>query len=128
MRHWAFDKFGLEYPTLAERTVSWEPVSRNAILATLDDGTMVRYNGILGTARDVVSYDGSEDQYKKEFSFRLIEKMADRCVDQSYLSQLSGISQPSISNYIYGKSLPTAYVLNKLAKALHCSAADLVDF
>ena len=128
MKHWAFDRFNLNYPTLAKRIISWSPVSCNAILVTLDDGSIVRYNGILDTVRDMVSYDGSEAQYRKEFSLRLIEKMADQYVDQSYLSQLSGVSQQSISNYMHGKSLPTIFILNKLATALHCSAADLVDF
>jgi transcriptional regulator with XRE-family HTH domain len=45
---------------------------------------------------------------------------------QLELAKRAGLTQASISVYINGKVMPTAYTLAKLAKALIMSADDLI--
>jgi transcriptional regulator with XRE-family HTH domain len=42
-------------------------------------------------------------------------------VSQLELSELTGIPQSTISNYLTGKFLPGFYNMDKIAKALKCS-------
>lgn len=62
----------------------------------------------------------------RDFKHNLRLWMIYRGMDQVQLSKRSGISQPSISNYIYGKTVPTFYSLYKLAIALGCNISDLL--
>ena len=50
--------------------------------------------------------------------------MLNRGLTQSDLSDLTGLSQPQLSRYINGKTLPSAFVVEKLAKALKCNVDD----
>ena len=54
--------------------------------------------------------------------------MADKGCDQTYLSEISNISQQSISNYLNKKAIPNCYTASKLAKALGCTVSELIDF
>ena len=59
-----------------------------------------------------------------------ISKLADvrkaQGITQEQLSVLSGVSRGSIARYETGKVSPTVRVLQKLAKALRVSVAELV--
>jgi transcriptional regulator with XRE-family HTH domain len=47
--------------------------------------------------------------------------MALEGISQCELSERTGITQPSISDYMNGKKLPSFYTVDKIAKALGCS-------
>jgi len=51
--------------------------------------------------------------------------MDQRGLKQFELAKLAGVSNPPISDIIRGKKMPTVKFLEKLAKALGCSMADL---
>lgn len=123
-----FEKFEMSYPPIAEQVESWERKGRSSILATLKDGSVIEYNELLDTIRNVVPYDGNEESWKREFSHRLIVKMEERGFDQTYLAEVSGVSNQSISNYIHRKSIPTGFVIDKLARALRCDPSELTSF
>lgn len=128
MNNTIFDRFEMYYPSIAEQAVSYKQKSSYVIFVTLHDGSVIEYNDLTNSFRTVVPYDGSEESWKREFAHRLVELMVDNGFDQSYLSEASGVSQQSISNYIHRKTMPTGFVIDKLARALHCEVSDLTEF
>ena len=123
-----FDRFEMYYPSIAEQAVSWEQKSNYVIFVTLSDGSIVEYNDLMNSFRTVVPYDGSEESWKREFAHRPVELMGDRGFDESYLCEASGVSQQSISNYIHRKTMPTGFIIDKLARALGCDVSELTEF
>ena len=69
-----------------------------------------------------------EQAWRNEFARRLNSRMEYLEIDQTRLSQLSGISQSSIHKYANGRNTPRASVIPRLAKALALSVSDLIDF
>lgn len=124
-----FEEFKVYFSFLSDSVISWAPKGENTIIIDLKDGTQVIYNHKLNTIRNVLQYRrGNEDDWKREFSSRLIEKMADRGFDQSYLSEISGISQTNISNYIKKKNIPSVIAIEKIAYALQCPIEYFIKF
>ena len=122
------EKFKMYYPTMAEQAVSYKAKGRNIIVVTLEDGSVIEYNDVLTSFRTVLPYDGSEESWKREFAHRLVEKMVDRGFDQLYLSRFSGVLNQRISNYIQRKTIPTAYAVDKLARALGGDGTEHTEF
>lgn len=57
--------------------------------------------------------------------FRLREILKDKNMTIGQLSEISGISQSNLSNYMSGKISPTLDTLNRLAGALDIELVDL---
>ena len=104
----------------------WWPIGANAIIVQMRDGTKLEYHHMLKTLRQVPEYNGSEEEWRREFSRRLSFEMYERGFDQTYLAEKSGISQVSISNYIKRKTTPSAYAVDRMARALGCYMDDLL--
>lgn len=104
----------------------WWPIGANAIIAILKDGTKLEYHQMLRTIRKVPTYTGSEEEWRREFSRRLSFEMYERGFDQTYLAEASGISQTNISRYIHRKVTPSAYAVDRMARALGCYMDDLL--
>ena len=71
---------------------------------------------------------GTDVGWKKEFARRLQKKITMRGITQVRLGELTGISQPLLSLYTQGKTLPSVQKASALAKALNCSVNDLIGF
>ena len=123
-----YQNFKTYYPFLDYAVVSWSPNGSNSIIAELSDGSTLEYNDSLRAFRTVREFDDTEKSWKREFSSKLIKMMADKGCDQTYLSEISNISQQSISNYLNKKAIPNCYTASKLAKALGCTVSELIDF
>ena len=104
----------------------WWPIGANSIIVQMRDGTTLEYHHMLKTLRQVPEYNGSEEEWRREFSRRLSFEMYERGFDQTYLAEKSGISQVSISNYIKRKTTPSAYAVDRMARALGCYMDDLL--
>ena len=104
----------------------WWPIGANAIIAVLKDGTKLEYHHMLRTIRKVPTYTGSEEEWRREFSRRLSFERYERGYDQTYLAEVSGISQTNISRYIHRKVTPSAYAVDRMARALGCYMDDLL--
>ena len=120
--------FKTYYPFLDVEVSSWSPNGINSIIAELSDGTVIEYNDALRSFRTVRKFDGTEESWKREFASKLIKMMANKGCDQSYLSEISGVSQGNISRYINKKAIPNCYTVLKLSQALGCSISELMDF
>ena len=123
-----YQNFKTYYPLLDSAVVSWSPNGPNSIITELSDGSTLEYNDRLRSFRTVREFDGTKESWKREFSSKLIKMMADKGCDQIYLSEISDISQQSISNYLNKKAIPNCYTASKLAKALGCTVSELIDF
>lgn len=123
-----YQNFKTYYPFLGSAVVSWSPDGPNSIIAELSDGSILEYNDRLRSFRTVREFDGTEESWKREFSSKLIKMMADKGCDQTYLSEISNISQQSISNYINKKAIPNCYTVFKISQALGCTVSELIDF
>lgn len=64
----------------------------------------------------------TNEQRIEQFRLRLKRVMKDRCLmTQTKLSQLTGISQPALSNYLHTNTLPSLDNFFRIAHALNCS-------
>lgn len=63
---------------------------------------------------------------KATFAARLKQAMAQTNMCQTQLSRATGIGKTSISQYLSGKNIPQDNNVDKLAKALNCSADYLL--
>ena len=66
-----------------------------------------------------------EDIWRKNFSRRLRRRMEYIGVSQEWLSDKTGISQVTISKYLNGKSSPSGYSMERIARALGCTVGEL---
>ena len=66
--------------------------------------------------------------FKQEFAIRLRTVMRRRHMSEVTLSDRTGITQPSISRYLNGKSVPQSYNLYKICKVLNVSPCELIEF
>ena len=125
------DDFELYYPEIVKDAVTWYPSGRREITVKLRDGGRVIFDGGSKTFRRISNYDApmmEEDNWKTGFGRKLGQALCNRCISQSTLSERTGISQTMISRYISGNSIPSAYIIAKLARALECSLNELMDF
>lgn len=58
---------------------------------------------------------------------RLREILKDRSMTLKAFSELSGISQPNLSNYINGNVSPTLDMLTRISKALNIPITELFE-
>lgn len=128
MREYVLRDFRLYFPYLANQIVRERWVGPRTVIFDLEDGSVIRYNHSLNAIRVLKEYDGTEEEWRKEFSRRLYETMADRAIGQDLLAEKTGISQKSISKYLHCEAVPSAYVASKLAKALECTPNDLIKY
>lgn len=70
----------------------------------------------------------SELEWLDIFSENLVSILQDTDITQRGLSEMSGLSEASISNYIHKKRMPNIKAVVNLAYALNCSMDDLIDF
>ena len=96
------------------------------LIAKLKDGRVFSYYGSEHSIRRLPSdaYSLTEEECKKEFGIRLNRLMFVKNITQKMLSEKTGIAQGNISNYITGRTSPSFYVVDRIAKALDCSIEE----
>ena len=127
MDGYLYENFKLYFPSIEKGCISWKQTDLFELEIHNKDGTIDIYNDMnhsLGPKIDTSTDAG----WRKEFARRLRKKIAMKGITQDNLSKLTGIGQPLLSLYTQGKSLPSAQKVSALAKALGCSANDLIDF
>ena len=123
----AYRNFTIFHKRLADRVVTYEEQNLGFLLIHLDDGTAILYDDYYQRIRDVPKEPNSmsEAEYRKEFGYRLIRLMDIRNITQDELAKRTGIQRCQINKYINGKTTPSFYNVDKIAKALKCSVDDL---
>ena len=127
MDGYLYENFKLYFPSIEKGCISWKQTDLFELEIHNKDGSIDIYNDMnhsLGPKIDTSTDTG----WRKEFARRLRKKIAMKGITQDNLSKLTGIGQPLLSLYTQGKSLPSAQKVSALAKALGCSANDLIGF
>lgn len=127
MGEYLYENFKLYFPSFEKGCISWKQTDLFELEIHNKDGSIDIYDDMshsLGPKIDTSTDAG----WKKEFARRLRKKIAMRGISQTNISELTGISQPLLSLYTQGKSLPSAQKVSSLAKALNCSVNDLIGF
>lgn len=125
-----FKDFKLYYPEDSHGVVSYESFDRLQLMINLEDGRKLLYDYRQKWIRYIRPEKDqmTEEKFKFEFSQRLQEKMEIKAYGQSYLAEISGVSQATINKYINCRVTPSLYNVRKLAKALSCSVDELLRF
>lgn len=118
------------FPTIANQVDEYRVSVVDApglVTVRLNDGSYFLYDDFDKTLRKLPrdGYGLTEDECRKEFGFRLRRLLYCKGITQAELSEMTGIPQCSISNYICGKVGPNFYTVDKIAKALGCSLDEL---
>ena len=127
MGEYLYENYKLYFPSFAKRSVSWKQTDSFELEINNEDGSIDIYNDMDHTLGPKIN-TGTDVGWKKEFARRLRKKIAMRGITQVRLGELTGISQPLLSLYTQGKTLPSVQKASALAKALNCSVNDLIDF
>lgn len=120
------DNFKLYFPCVAEKAVGYRPSYEGSIIVDLNDGGSVLYDDLAHTIR-VVPRDSnklSEKECATEFARRLRRLMNLNDITQGELSVRTGVSVAMLSRYMNGKSIPSFWAVDRIAKALGCSADE----
>ena len=126
MEDYIIDNFKSHFPALAKQMVSCEKDKYGQVTAVLKDGRKILYDDFCCRVREVPdSSNLTREEFGKDFGQRLWYIMRCKGVDQVELSKRTRISQPRISDYINGVSVPSFYITDKIARALDCSIDDL---
>lgn len=128
-----FNQFTTYHPYLVNDVHDWRPRSDRGIRVTMEDGTMYDFDTITKCVRRVEDHgmheigEITEDRCRASIAYHLTELMGLKGYTQQTLSEHTGLGKGSIYNYINGKATPSATALRKMAQALDCSIADLLD-
>lgn len=124
------DGFESRYKRFFDQMVDWYSTDRYEIVAILDDGMKLTYNYLTGKIRFLKDSESkiTEEDWVKDFSMILRQKIFLRGMSQGDLSEATGISKVSISKYMTGKSIPSYYNMTKIAQALECSVSEFTNY
>lgn len=125
------ESFKNDYIRWYNRMVDWYGNGDYEIVVILDDGSKLVYSQSTGTMRFLKNEridNISEEDWIKDFSMTLKHKVSMSGLTRQDISDITGISKVSISNYMNGKSMPSHYNMLKIAKALNCSVYEFTHY
>ena len=112
--------FNLYNKSLSKLAVDYKMLDYSNLLVTLDDGRRVIYNDTSTGSRILPDRNNFTDgEYKRELGYRLYYLMRRKFITGKELSEMTGISEYTISAYATGKSTPSLFHANEIARALH---------
>ena len=123
-----YENFKRYFPLLEPEVVDYHVNGDlDMMVVKLKDGSSLVYDDYTNAIRNLPSDDRSmtEKEYRREFGMRLRRIMNLKGMTQEQLSMATGIQQSQLSNYINGKTSPSFYNVDKIARALDCRTDDL---
>lgn len=123
-----YDLFLENNPYYRDKVVSWDVHGKHTIRIRVSNGDTLEYNGSSDNLRIVPEpkVKISDGDIRKSFACKLVVRMRDTGHTQQTLSEYTGISQQSISNYIKAISTPSLTAALKIAEVLQCDLKDLL--
>ena len=130
MNEQLYKSFKIMYPDICDQAVNIHDNGKLELEIELEDGRVALYDHIDDRLRILPndSNNMTKQECLTEFGFRLKRTMLFKGINQITLSEITGISQPTINGYINGTINPTFYNVDKIAKALRCSMDELRYF
>lgn len=118
-----FDNFIMRFPFIAEKVVEYWESSDYGITVRLEGGDIFLYDDVDGSIRKLPKNSNvmTEDECRNEFGNRLRRLLAVKTISQDELCDRVGIHPVMLSRYMNGKTTPSFYIVDKIAKVLNCS-------
>lgn len=122
-----FKTFEMYFPSISREVVGCYKNDDFSLILKTDAGETFMYDDFEHTIRMLPrdSSDLTEDQCRHEFGVRLRRLLYLKGMTQYELSERTGIQRTQLTRYIMGKSSPSFYVVDKIAKGLGCSIDEL---
>lgn len=70
----------------------------------------------------------TREEWMENFGENLLDIMNDKRIKQRELSEMTGIATSTISDYVNGKTMPSAEAVVKISYAIDIDYIDLLDF
>ena len=123
-----YDMFLINNPYYRDKVVLWAGQGKHTIRIRVTNGDTLEYNGSSDSLRIVPEPKAktNDGDVRKNFAYNLLGRMATAGHTQQTLSDYTGLSQQSISNYIKALSTPSLTAAIKIAEALGCNLGDLL--
>lgn len=67
-----------------------------------------------------------EKEFAERFGRKLQMIMKRENITQNELADAIGLNRPLISNYIRGKTIPSFYIVHRIARVLNCYTSELI--
>ena len=126
MDDYVYDEFSFNFPSVAKQVLHYYHISDIELIIKLENGEVLSYENINKSLRILPDSSSlTEEECRREFAIRLKLMMTVKGMNQTALSEATGIQQYLISDYTKGKRTPGFYNLDKIAKALNCSLDEL---
>ena len=122
-----FENFCFNFPLYRDEVESYRDYSDFELLVRLKSGKELIYEDIQCSV-DFMNNLSGEDAWRRRFGMKLRHLMYKSGLYQGDLAKMCGISMRSLSLYINGKSVPSLYNAEKIAKALGCTTEELLRF
>ena len=122
-----YENMKMYFPFLAKEAVEFKDDGKFELIVKLKSGEVISYDDLEKTIRNLPGNSDcmTENECRTEFGIRLRNIMFRKGITQAELSSMTGITQTMISKYITGKTSPSFYNVDKIAKALRCSIEEL---
>lgn len=121
-------KFETYYPNLYDRVDDWWATGRMSIAVKLNNGDVYDYDPIDDSIRPVyLDEDVDETVMRKVFGNNIQKMLPFSGMTKTELAEKVGVSNVMMSRYIQGKSVPSAIVAKRIARALGCGLNELFD-
>ena len=132
LNEYYLDIFTSQCPIIINHSVDLFMTDDDRLVAEMDDGSFLVYDLILNTSMRTTDpyrkyHPETEEEFKKYFARKLYRMMRSRGFNQDDLSMRTGLSICSISKYVNGIAIPSAFKIKLIADALRCSVEDLID-
>ena len=123
-----YDMFLENNPYYRDKVVLWAAQGKHTIRVRVTNGDTLEYNGASDNLRIVIEpkVRTNDGDVRKNFAYNLSERMNAVGHSQQTLSEYTGLSQQSISNYIKALSTPSLTAAMKIAEVLRCDLGDLL--
>lgn len=121
--------FELYFPLVAKHVFSYKLKSYGLLEIVLDDDSKLVYDwydkSILNLKDNLD--DISEEAWRKHFRYKLVKLLRQRHMPQKVLSELTGISERTLTKYTNGSATPSSYNIRKIARSLKVDINELID-
>ena len=120
VNNYLYHRFLSSYRYLEKDLEDCKETDNGELILYFKDGTRSIYDGIEDRCRHLPkdSRSMTEEECSAEFAARLRGVMRRKGCTQRELSIRTGFSQSAISKYVTGKTMPSFYSVDRIAKAL----------
>ena len=125
------EQFQQNFPLMSDQIKQFRGLGDSRIEIHYEDGSIGIFDGYLNSLqyfpfgkKPVMT----ESRWRKELGHKIFRTVNMKGIPLYRLSEMSGISESSISQYVNGKATPSSYTLKKIAVALGVTVGYLTDF